>query len=636
MNRQHLSYSSVTIALLFVCLIAINLIAYFLPLRWDVTEDQLYTISEGTKKIVAGMEDPMTLKFYFSKSNEELPTHFKSYAQRIEELLGEYVALSKGKITLEVYDPKPDTDEEEWAKKYGIHEVPLPSGSAVYFGMVSIVLDREESVAFFDPRREEFLEYDISRVLMKVSSSKTTKIGILSGLDVMGTSNYPPDPETPSTKWSFISELEKNFSVENLPITSEEIPDDITLLLVLHPKNFDQRLEYAIDQYVLRGGHLVVLVDPNSRVDMQMSAAMSQYGRQPEVSSDLKKLFQVWGIEYDKAKLIGDLKNATSVNAGSGGVVRYPLWITLSSEDLNQEHPLTTQLENIFMPEAGSLSKAAGSEVEFTPIVSSSTDSGLLDTFVIRFTPPDQIAKQIKADQTPKTIAAIVRGTFKSAFPGGQPPKPPKEGEDSQKNEEPAPLKHEHLNQAKAKNTVLVITDVDFISDSFSVQKMNFLGQVLISPMNDNLNLMQNAVEYLSGDDALMSIRSRGRFSRPFTRLIALQQHAQTRYQEEETLLQKKLEDVRKKLESLQKQTGNQRKVILTPELQREIEQFRAEERNTKKRLREVRKILRQDIEQLGTTLLTINMLAIPLIIAVVGIVFFVKRNRKRKEAKKK
>lgn len=633
MTRHQLSYSGLSIILLVVSLIAVNVVAYFLPLRWDVTEEKLFTISEGTRKIIEGLEDPVNLKFYFS-SSEELPPHIKTYAQRVKEVLEEYEYLSDGSIRLEIFDPKPDTEVEEWAQKYGIGQIPLPSGDSMFFGMVAIMLDQEVTLPFFDVRREEFLEYDISQAILKVSSTKTTKIGILTPLTIMGVPDYLANRPNMPQKWTFVSELEKNFEVENLPLTTEEIPDDINILMVMHPKEFGKRLMYAIDQYVLRGGHLVVMVDPNSREDMRTSGQFSQQA--PRVTSDMPELLKKWGINYDSSKVVGDVQYATPVNAGPSGVLRYPLWMSLESDALDRQHPVTSQLEGLLWIEAGQLNKLKDSDVEFTPLISTSPQSAAVEAFLLRFSGPDKIAKQIQPDNISKTVAALVRGTFNSAFPGGQPPKEEeKEEENKDSSETPQPLKHSHLTKAEEPNVILVISDVDFASDAFSVRKMSFLGQVIVQPTNDNLNFILNAVEYLSGNDALMSIRSRGRFSRPFTRLIALQQQAQERYQAEEVQLQKKLDDVRERLKSLQESAGSDQKVILPPEVQQEIQQFRQEERNTRKRLREVRKILRQDIESLGNWLLALNMLAVPVLVGVAGFFSYGRRARKRHEAMK-
>ena len=622
-----------SVVLLLICLVAVNLMAHFLPLRYDLTEERLYTISEGSRKILAGLTDPVRINFYYSRNNSELPPNFKIYAQRVQELLEEYVALSKGMVVLKILDPKPDTDEEEWAQKYGIKPITLPSGNTVYFGAVISMLDQEMLLPYFDQRRENFLEYDISQAIQKVGSTSTSKVGLLSVLNLQGGRSMIPG-QPPAQKWVFLNELEKSVTVENLALTIEEIPDDINLLIVLHPRSFNPRLRYAVDQYVLRGGRLVVLLDPNARIDMTSPA--NQFGQQPQLSSDLPELLKQWGVDYDVAKVVGDRLHATQVNTGQG-VMSFPMWMTFRSDSLDQKHPITAQLENLLFVEAGSLKKVADSKTEFTPLLSLSTKSGLIDTSQLRFATPDQLSRDMKVDGEAKAVMAITTGIFSSAFPNGQPVKEKKNPEASaagEESKEETPLKHPHLLEAAELNSILLFSDVDFLSDQFSVQKLNFLGQTIIQPRNDNLNLMLNAAEHLSGNEALMSIRSRGRFSRPFTRLLAMQRQAQLRHQTEEKLLLSQLEEVQQRLNSLLESAGEQgqSEVILPPEVQVEIEKFREEERQARRKLREVRKILRQDIERLGQGLLLLNMLLVPLIVGIIGLIVYRLRTRRRRK----
>ena len=438
------------------------------------------------------------------------------------------------------------------------------------------MLDQEMLLPYFDLRREEFLEYDISRAIQKVSSNTSAKIGLLSAMNLEGGRAMIPGT-APREKWVFLSELEKSLAVEILPLTTEEIPDELSLLIVLHPRGFSSRLKYAIDQYVLRGGRLIVLLDPNARIDMTSPA--NQFGQQPQLASDLPELLKKWGVDYNKAKVAGDHFHASQVNTGSG-VMSFPIWMTFRSQSLNQEHPITAQLENVLFVEAGAFKKSANSTSDFKPLLSLSDQSGFIDSFQLRFAAPDQLSREMKIDDDEKALMAITTGNFSTAFPKGQPPKDKNESGGSPEgsnNEDEKTLKHPHLNEAIDSNSILLFSDVDFLTDQFSVQKINFLGQSIIQPTNDNLNLMLNATEHLSGNEALMSIRSRGRFSRPFTRLIAMQQQAQMRYQKEEKLLLSQLDEVQKRLNNLLESAGEkgQKEVILPKEVQQEIEQFR-------------------------------------------------------------
>ena len=631
MKEVSLSNTLGSVVLLLICLVAVNVMASFIPLRFDLTEERLYTISDGSRKILESLQEPVRINFYYSRNNAELPPNFKTYAQRVQELLEEYAAISNGQLILEISDPKPDTEEEEWAQKYGIKSITLPSGNSVYFGAVVSMLDQEMLLPYFDQRRQEFLEYDITQAIQKVSSTSTSKVGLLSAMNLQGGRSMIPG-QPPAQKWVFQSELEKSVAVENLPLSTEEIPDDISLLIVLHPRGFSPRLQYALDQYVLRGGRLVVLLDPNARADM--TSPENQFGQQPQLASDLPELLKSWGVDYDSTKVVGDRLHATQVNTGQG-VMSFPMWMTFRTQSLDQEHPITAQLENLLFVEAGSFKKAAESKTEFTALISLSEQSGLIDAFQLRFSPPDQLSREMKVDDSAKAVMAITAGNFSSAFPNGQPAKEKKDAQAqaaADESEAATPLKHTHLNESTERNSILLFSDVDFLSDQFSVQKLNFLGQSIIQPTNDNLNLMLNAAEHLSGNEALMSIRSRGRFSRPFTRLLDMQKQAQLLHQTEEKQLLSQLEEVQQRLNSLLDSAGNkgQQEVILPPEVQEEIQQFREEERQARRKLRDVRKILRQDIERLGQVLLLLNMLLVPLIVGIIGVVVYRTRQRRK------
>lgn len=617
-------YSGTGIAFLFLCLIAVNVAAYFVPLRIDITEDKLYTISEGSKKILGDLEKPVTLKFFFSEGNKNLPPVFKNYAQRVREFLKEYSDLSKGKLSIEILNPQPDTDEESLAQKHGVSRIALPDGTPIFFGAVMILDDREEVIPYFDLRREEFLEYDVSRALLKLSQGSLSKVGLLTSLPMTGAAGFPG--QAPAEKWVLLSELEKTMTVENLALDIKKIPDDIDLLMLIHPKLLSDSLLYAVDQYVLGGGRLIVMLDPNARVDMASPA--NKFSQQPQISSDLPKLLKAWGVGYDVSKVVGDLKSATPVRTPEG-TVRYPLWMSFTADTFNKKNPVTSQLEQVLFIEPGSFVKLPGSNLNFQPLISTSISSGTTESFLLRFVKPDQVLREFKVDNQSMHLMVSLSGLFQTAFPDGVPVSANTDNSTpDQDTPHPAALKV----SAKA-NTVILIADVDFISDSYSVQKRNFLGQTIVQPLNDNQNLMMNAVEYLSGNSDLMSIRSRGRFSRPFTRVIAMQEQAQALYQEEERILQGTLTEIQTQLEELLKQSKGKDKTKLPAEIQKQVEQFQERELQTRKKLREVRKILRQDIEALGSRLLVLNLLLLPLLVGIAGLVSYRSRTRKQRDS---
>jgi len=375
---------------------------------------------------------------------------------------------------------------------------------------------------------------------------------------------------------------------------------------------------------VLRGGKMIVLVDPNSRLD---PSGGGQYGG--PTNSSMDDLFKAWGIKFDKMQIVGDHQLATRVNSGQFGVVDYPIWITLSSKFLNREQVITSELEELTLIDSGSFETTPSFKLSFTPLVTSSKNSGLVDFATVRLVNPVTISKMIKADGKPKVLAAIVSGKFPAAYPDG-PPKPAEGAKISKEEQAQLDKRAEHhLKEASAESSVVLVGDADFIGDQFSVQQVNFFGNVVTRPINDNLNLVLNSAEFLSGNQSLIHIRSRGKFSRPFTRVAALQVKAAARYTQQEQRLSDKLEEVKKKLSELERQRPKASDLMLSPEQMDAVRQYRLEEQRTRHALREVRKILRQDIEQLGNLLLALNLLAMPLVVAVLGFVIILRRSRR-------
>jgi ABC-type uncharacterized transport system involved in gliding motility auxiliary subunit len=612
-------------ALLLVALVAVNVLAAYLPLRVDVTEEGLYTLSPGSRQILAQVEEPITLKLYYNEDLPDVPVQFKTYSTKVVELLREYQSAAPGdRVRLERYNPAPDTDDEEWATRYGLSPARLPSGSALYFGLVAVSADREAAVPFLDPRRERFLEYDVSEAIARVQRAERPKLGVLSYLPIGGFGGAPM--MGPSQDWAILSELQRTFRVEMLsPGGLIEIAPDIDLLLVVHPKLLPERVSYALDQFVLRGGKLIALVDPNSRLDESGGGQMGA----PSHSS-LDELFKAWGVGYDKTMIVGDHELATRVNAPQFGVVDYPIWLTLNAAYFNAEQVITAELDEITLIDAGRFTLAEGSPLQFTPLITSSGNSGMVDFTTVRVVNPATISKMVEADGEPKVLAALVTGRFPSAYPAG-PPKPPIAPGNDDEAKRLAQRAEKHRAQATADASVLLIGDVDFVADQFSVQQVNFFGNVVTRPVNDNLNFVLNAAEYLGGNQSLIHVRSRGKFSRPFTRVATLQVQAAERYLREEQALTQKLQEVQRQLNEIERQRPDGERLMLSPDQLEAVRGFRLEEQRTRRALRDVRAVLRQDIERLGNTLLAVNLLVVPLLVAGVGFAIIYRRSRRRR-----
>ncbi|NQU64662.1 MAG: Gldg family protein [SAR324 cluster bacterium] len=627
-RQRVLGSTAISIVLVLIIIIAINVISASLYSRLDITEENLYTLSEGTKKIVEKIATPVALKYYLSKNLESLPITYKNYGKKISELLTEYQNLKPEMVTLEIFDPKPDSDEEVWAKKYGLTGADLSNGEKFYMGLIITQEDRELKIPMLDPRREQFLEYDITQLLLQLSQKKDKKIGVLSSLPVMGVSAnqfQQMQGQTGQPKWFFVQELEKTFKIETVDPTAIEISADISILMVVHPKNLSETTLYAIDQFVLKGGELIVLVDPNARVD-QAAAAMAQMGQMPQASSDLEKLFKHWGINYQASSILGDKDHATRVNAGGEiGVVSFSLWHSLNRDSFDQDLIATKELEEMLLSEPGGFTLTQTSPLKLQPLITSSTNTGPVESYMVRFADPLKLNQQVKPTGKPYLMAGILTGKLTSAF--SAPPEPPK----NEKNDkvENSVKRQPHLSEGSQGSKILLITDVDFISDNFSVEQFNLLGQVYSQPKNDNLNFMVNMVEFLGGAGEMMEIRSRGRFRRPFTRFLMLEKSAQVKYQAAEDRITTELKDVQQKLSQLNVQKGTN-KIVLTKDQIQKIKQFREEEKKTKTELRKIRKLLRQDIETEKTNLTLSNLTIVPILLIITGLFLYNRRFRKK------
>ena len=607
------------ILLVLVCVVALNVISSNIFYRFDITEEKMFSLSEDTKNIVKNIAEQITMKFYFSESQEKVHIIFKTYGKRIKEILEAYENLSPDFLKLETFDPKPDTDEEEWGSRYGLNGADTGFGEKFFIGVVFLLEDKEIAIPFFDNRRQQYLEYDISQAileLLKLQKEKSSQIGVMEFVPVLG--KRPTQLElsrgSQPTPWVAFQQLKKTFDLVQVKIDATEIDSEISTLVVMHPKDITESTQYAIEQYLLRGGDLVLLVDPMMRRDPN-TALMAQYGRQPTPSSSsLPKLFPHWGIEYDASKVLGDLDRFTVV----GQNTPYVMWHSLTGDSFNKEIIATKGLNDMLLVEPGGIQFKETQGLSFLPLIESSNNAGLVEnTVIFQSQDPNQINKKLRVqkDQT-WYLAGILSGEFRSAFTEKS-----KEVKDSEKDKE---SKYKHLAKSEKAGSVLIIADADFIVDDYSVNKSSFLNQVIVTERNQNLAFFLNMVEFLSGAQKLIGIRSRGK-SRSFDFISKLEIEAQKNFQFEQEKLSVKLEDVKNKLETLQ--TANVSKESLTKEQINQIKAFKEEERITKKELRNIRKKLRKEIESLTLSLSLLNILGAPFIVILLGVLLLFYRS---------
>lgn len=611
------------LALLLVIIGAANLIIANLRLRVDLTGEKLYTLSEGSRQVLGKLKNDVVLKFYFSSSSAEMPMGLKTYADQVQDLLKEYEIAGKGRVTLEAYDPKPDSDSEEWAQRYGIEpQQTNPFGQPVYFGLVAVCGDTEQVISGFNPRTEATLEYDITRLVTRVAWPEKPVLGVLSSLSVLGAPQNPmmmmQRRQQPDQGWTAFKDLRKDYTVREVKADAEEIENDVKTLIVIHPKDLSEKTLFAIDQFVLRGGRLIVCVDPFSVADFeanqQQNPMMMQMGGGQAGPSSLGKLFEAWGVSFDTAKIVADMNCSTKLNSGNGRVEDNPAFLSLGQPNMAKGDLLTAQLTQIMMPFAGALSGASTKDLTFTPLITSSTDKAcLVDQMNAQFG-MSAMRAQLKPDGAQRVLAARLQGTFKTAFPNGV------AGGDT--NAVPNRL-------TSGTSTVMLFGDADFLNDRFCVQVMNSLFGSIAQPINDNLTLFGNTVEQFAGREELIGVRSRGQFNRPFAKVDQLEAKAMLKWQAEEERLEAALQETQQRLSALQqKKTGTER-LILSKEQQAELEQFRKMQADTRKQLKEVRKSLNSEIEHLGLTLKVVNIALIPLFVIGFGIYRGIQRKKR-------
>ncbi|VGO16482.1 hypothetical protein PDESU_05073 [Pontiella desulfatans] len=601
MNQMKKMTGLAGVLLLLGILIAFNAVLRPIRMRADVTEDKLYTLSEGTKLLLGELERDVTLKFYFSKSNDRLPVPMKNFAARVRDLLKEYESRSGGYLVLEEYDPKPDSDEEEWAQRYGLQSQALDMfgmGGGLYFGIVAVSGNREAAIPMLAQSAEPRLEYLLTRMVSEVSTEKSAKVGIMSALPVNGSmpSNpYMMQQAGGSRKWAVVSEIERQYEVEGIDMTATNIASDIDTLIVIHPADISDDALYAIDQFVLRGGRLLAFTDPMS-ITAQESANPQQMQMgmpPPQGASDLNRLTSAWGIEMTPGQLAADESAASLLNAGGGRAQRNATWLSLRTAHINRDDIATGSLNEMMMPFAGAFAVSASNGVDVAELVFTADDGFTAGTMAARSGRVD-----IPSAKKRVPLALRVTGSFKTAFPdrdGG-------------------------LKQAEKPGVVILVSDVDMLADRIATDSMNFMGQTIVQPRNDNLTFAVNMVEQLCGSEALIGLRSRNSFDRPFDRVIQMEKEAAFKWQAEEQRLNAELQATQAKLSQLQQTRDDGQQMFLSPEQEAELKKFREQVFQTQQSLKEVRKNLRRDIEMLGVRLKAMNIVGIPILVAIFGI----------------
>ncbi|WP_424681802.1 Gldg family protein [Frateuria sp. YIM B11624] len=615
MRRPHIGRRTALVA----ALVALTLAFIGITLassRWlqtariDLTADHLYTLTPGTQHIIDDLHRPLKLTLYFSEhATRDLP-QLRSYEQRVREMLQEMVARSRGRIRLAVIDPVPYSDDEASAEGGGL--TPINGGSngeRVFFGLVGNTLpgegkgeERSLSIPFFDPARETFLEYDIAKLLYELDQPSKPHIGLISSLPLAG------NPAIGQPPWAVVQQLEQLFEVRTLDAdTLTRVGDDIQVLLLVHPKRLPEAAVYALDQYVLRGGHLVVFVDPDAELDT--TPYVDSNGVTDDHNSDLPRLFAAWGVAFDAKSVVLDRSRALQIEL-AGSNLNHPAMLGLGSQELNHNDVVTASLQRINVSTAGSFDLTPTAQTRLLPLIQSSAEAEKVPAQRVleAASDPTTLLQGYQPDNQHYVIAARLRGTFESAFP--------------QRAGTPG-----HLAQSKPDSEVVLVADTDLLSDRLWVETQSFLGQPMLSVFANNGDFVTNLADNLSGSSALLSIRGRSASQRPFTRVRALQAAADQKFLLKKQELERELAETRQRLDELQPGKGG-RSSTAGAQQKSEIEQFQQRRLAINKELRDVQHQLNAEIDALGLRLKVINIVLVPALVTLIGLLYGWRRVR--------
>ena len=625
-KNEALIFSAAGLAALAVLLIAFNFLAGRTAVRADFTQGKLYTLSEGTRKALAKLDAPVKVRVYISQGDAAMPVQLKTFAKNVEDLLREFKAVAGSNLVIEKFNPKPDSDEEDAAQLDGVEPQTLTTGEQFYLGLSVSKLDRKQAISALSAQRERLLEYDLIRAITRVAVLEKPVLGVMSALPVMG-APFNPMSRQPTEAWALASELKRDFDVKTLAMDVESIDPAIKTILLIQPRDIMERAEYALDQFVLRGGKLIAFVDPHMYFDQQPNPMMPMAGGQAGQSS-LPRLFKAWGVGMEAGKVLADINYASGA-----GQRTTPTVLTLNRKAFNRDDVALGQIDTLLLAFSGVFDIKPADGLKVSELIRSSANTMMIDGIVASLS-GDTAMKGFVPLNKSLPLAVRLSGKFKTAFPEGQPadpfakpaPKPDAKGDSAAAAKAPAaaPLK-----ESSGENTVVLVADADMLADGAAVEVQNIFGQRVVVPSNGNLAFAQGLVEQAAAGDDLSSLRTRQSIFRPLTVVREMEADAQKQYFSKIKSLEDDLMQTTEKMQALQKQSGAQKSAqILTPAQQAEVERFKKRTLDTRRELKELRKNLRQDAEALQFWTKVANIAIVPLLVALFGIGVAVLRQR--------
>ena len=624
-SLETIVYSTAGIIVMLVIVVALNGITGVKPVRVDMTQDKAFTLSDGTRAILKKLDTPVKVRFYCTQSDTATPetVYLKSYARKVEDLLQEYKQTAGKNLTIEKYDPQPDSDAEDSAKLDGLEPQPLPGVDRFYLGLAVSLADERVALPFLDPGRERQLEYDITRAIARVFTPEKPTVGVMSALPVWGEMGNPMMMQlgqqggTPA--WTLIDQLKQDFNLKRIELTADKIDDAVNVLLVIHPKDISDKTQFAIDQFLLRGGKLIAFLDAQSALSSRQRNPMS--GEMGGASSSLDKLLKAWGLTFDTSKVVADLNFKMQLRGQNGQPAEAPAFLALTPDGVNRDDIVTSQIGSVWLPLCGAFSGEPAAGLKETTLLNSSKEAQLVDGLMASMG-GESVLNGFKPTGVNYKLAVRLTGKFKTAFPEGEPV--------DKDNTNSVAKTGGALKESKVETSVALIGDSDLLADDFSLRKTETPFGAMVSPMNANLDLAQNLVEQMAGDSNLIGVRSRASLSRPFTLIKKMEAEAEARGQVKIDELQQSLQDTQQRLSELQQQRKDKdQRFILTAEQKAELENFRKKQAEVSKALKQAQKDLRKEVVSLETRLKWLNILAMPFAVTLAGVgIAFVKRKK--------
>jgi ABC-type uncharacterized transport system involved in gliding motility auxiliary subunit len=655
------SMAWIAIALGAVVLLSVNVVAstLFKGTSADLTAGHLYTISDSTKRVLSKLVEPIDVRVYYSSRLGEASSIYKRYFGRVRELLERYSTISDGKLKVSFIDPEPFSDAEDRAVSAGLQGVQLNAeGEKGYFGLVATnSTDQTETITFFSPQREKFLEYDMTKLIYKLAVAKKPKVGLISGLEING--GFDMQTRQPRQPWQIVTQIKEFFDVEDIPQNVESIPKTVDVLMLVHPNGLTAKAAYAVDQFAMRGGRILAFVDPVS----ELSKIRSPQAGPSTTNPEMIRLLKSWGVAFDPKEVAGDIQTARRVQLGGPQpvITEFVVWLGLKGDgNLEQADVVSDGVKVLNLVTPGFITPIKGATTKFLPIVETSPQAMKISSSKLQGPQPDPVAllRDYKAGGKRLVLAARVNGEIKSAFPDGLPDdkKKAKEGKGKgDKGAKPEPEKKKAVEtKAEAKDktksaekkkeakppatgklNAIIVADTDFLYDQFWVEQRQVFGQQMLIPTAHNGVFVINALENLSGGEALSGLRGRGVDERPFVTVDEIRKDAEQEFRQREKVLSAKLEKLRKQLSQVEQKSGSGA-LMLSEADKKAIEKFKTELLQTRRQLRSVKHAMRADIDRLEDRLTFINIAVVPLLIGIGGFAFAAYRRRNRRDASRR